>query len=144
MVDLINRAEESANGAGNINATVNLPVGGTATFTAVCNISAGASGNLVNTATVAVPAGDTDPTPGNNSATDTDTQISADLSITKTDGVTTYTPGGSITYTLVASNAGGNNATGATVTDNFPAAITAVTWTAVYAGGASGPANHCR
>src|SRR5206468_8864684 len=32
-----------------------------------------ASGSLSNTATVAAPAGVTDPTPGNNSATDTDT-----------------------------------------------------------------------
>jgi hypothetical protein len=61
-------ASGPANGVGNIGATVNLPVGGTATFTAVCNISAGASGNLVNTATIAVPAGDTDPDPSNNSA----------------------------------------------------------------------------
>jgi hypothetical protein len=44
---------------------------------------------------------------GNNSATDTDTLTpSADLGITKTDGVTTATPGGSVTYTIVASNAG--------------------------------------
>ncbi len=46
------------------------------------------------------PAGVTDPTPGNNSATDSDTlAASADLAITKTDGVTTATPGGSVTYT---------------------------------------------
>ena len=53
------------------------------------------------------PAGVTDPTPGNNSATDSDTlAASADLAITKTDGVTTATPGGSVTYTITASNAG--------------------------------------
>ena len=65
----------------------------------------------------------------------------ADLSITKTDGVTTYNPGGSTTYTIVASNAGIDAITGATVTDNFPAAITSAAWTAAYAGGASGPAS---
>ena len=65
----------------------------------------------------------------------------SDLSITKTDGVTTYTAGGTTTYTIVASNAGPNTSTGATVTDNFPAAITSVAWTAVHAGGATGPAN---
>ena len=41
--------------------------------------------------------------------------------ITKTDGVTTATPGGSVTYTITASNAGPSNATGATVADTFPA-----------------------
>ncbi len=135
-------ASGPANGSGNINATVNIPSGGTCTFTAVCNISGAASGNLVNTATVAVPAGVSDPNGANNSATDTDTQANtADLSITKTDGTTVYTAGGTTTYTIVASNAGSSAANPTTVVDNFPAAITSVAWTAVYAGGASGPAS---
>ena len=55
----------------------------------------------------AAPGGVTDPTPGNNSATDSDTLAAqADLSITKTDGVTTATAGGSVTYTITASNSG--------------------------------------
>ncbi len=62
----------SANGAGNINNTVTVPVGGTATFTASATVAGGASGSIANTATVAAPAGTSDPTPGNNSATDTD------------------------------------------------------------------------
>ena len=44
------------------------------------------------------------------------------------------TAGGSVTYTIAASNAGPSNATGATVADTFPAALTA-TWTCVGAGG---------
>ena len=81
------------------------------------------------------PAGVTDPTPGNNTATDTDTLgASADLSITKTDGVTTATPGGSVTYTIMATNAGPSTATGATVADTFPASLTC-TWTCAGAGG---------
>jgi uncharacterized repeat protein (TIGR01451 family) len=48
---------------------------------------------------------------------------SADLSITKTDGITSVTAGGSLTYTIRASNAGPDNATGATVTDTFPAFV---------------------
>ena len=43
------------------------------TYTASCTISAAATGTLSNTATVTAPAGVTDPTPGNNSATDSDT-----------------------------------------------------------------------
>ncbi len=135
----------TAAGSGNINDAANLPVGGSVTYTASCTISAGATGSLSNTATVAAPGGVTDPVPGNNSATDTDTlAASADLAITKTDGVTTATAGGSVTYTITASNAGPSNATGATVADTFPASLTC-TWTCVGAGGgtctASGSGN---
>jgi len=135
----------TASGSGNINNTVNLPAGGSVTYTASCTISASASGTLSNTATVAAPAGVTDPTPGNNAATDTDTlSASADLSVTKTDGVTSATPGGSVTYTITASNAGPSNAPGSTVADTFPASLTC-TWTCVGAGGgtctASGSGN---
>jgi uncharacterized repeat protein (TIGR01451 family) len=127
----------TASGSGNINDTVNLPAGGSTTYTASCNISAAATGTLSNTATVTAPAGVTDPTPGNNSATDTDTLgASADLSITKTDGVTSATAGGSVTYTITAANAGPSDAAGATVADTFPASETC-TWTCAGAGGGS-------
>src|SRR5207342_2703259 len=63
----------TASGSGNINNTVGLPSGGSVTYTASCTIGAGATGSLTNTATVAVPGSVTDPTPGNDSATDTDT-----------------------------------------------------------------------
>src|SRR6185436_5737060 len=53
--------------SGNINDTVNLPSGGSVTYTASCTISAAATGTLSNTATVTEPGGVTDPTPGNNS-----------------------------------------------------------------------------
>src|SRR6185312_11027181 len=128
----------TASGSGNISNSLNLPVGGSVTYTATCNISASATGTLSNTATITAPAGVTDPTPGNNSATDTDTLgASADLSVTKTDGVTTATAGGSVTYTIVFSNAGPSVATGATAADTFPASLTC-TWTSVAAGGATG------
>ncbi|HVH36788.1 MAG TPA: proprotein convertase P-domain-containing protein, partial [Tahibacter sp.] len=68
----------------------------------------------------------------------------ADLSITETDGVTTAVAGGSTTYTITASNTGPGAATGTTVADTFPAALTC-TWTCVGAGGgtctASGSGN---
>ena len=60
-------------------------------------------------------------------------ELVADLSITKTDGVTTVTPGGSTTYTITASNAGPASTT-ATVADTFPATLTC-TWTCAGAGG---------
>jgi len=135
----------TASGSGNINDTVNLPAGGSTTHTASCTVSAAATGTLSNTSTVATPGGVTDPNPANNSATDSDTlDPNADLAITKTDGVTTATPGGSVTYTITASNAGPSNATGGTVADTFPASETC-TWTCVGAGGgtctASGSGN---
>ncbi|MCB0520968.1 MAG: DUF11 domain-containing protein, partial [Saprospiraceae bacterium] len=62
----------------------------------------------------------------------------ADLSITKTDGVTTGVPGQSVTYTITASNAGPSNVTGAGFNDILPSAITSATWTSFSSGGASG------
>jgi len=123
----------TAAGSGNINdATVALPANSSVTYTASCAINAAATGTLSNTATV---TGAGDPNAGNNSATDTDTLTpQADLSITKTDGVTTATPGGSVTYTITASNPGPSNAAGATVADTFPASLTC-TWTCAGAGG---------
>jgi large repetitive protein len=53
----------------------------------------------------------------------------ADLSITKTDGVTTVNAGGALTYTIVVSNAGPLAVSGATVTDTFPASLTVNSWT---------------
>src|SRR5204862_52535 len=59
------------------------------------------SGSVSNTATVAAPAGTTDPTAGNNSATDTDTVTPvADLAVTKTDGVSSVNAGGLASYTV--------------------------------------------
>ena len=100
------------------------------------------SASIANTATVS----DTNIPNSAQSATDTDTlAASADLSITKTDGVTSATPGGSVTYTIVASNAGPSAVTGATVADTFAAAFTSESWTCVGAGGgtctASGSGN---
>ena len=127
-------------GSGNINDTsVNMPAGSTITYVVTGTISASATGNLVNTATVAVPQGDTDPTPGNDSATDTDTLTpQADLSISKTDGKTTVVPGTTDTYTIVVTNAGPSAVTGASVVDTFPVTFTGVTYTATTTGGATG------
>ncbi len=65
----------SASGSGNIATTVSLPAGGIATFTVHATVASTATGSVVNSATVAPPSGTTDPAPGNNTATDTDTVI---------------------------------------------------------------------
>lgn len=132
----------SLGGINDINDTVDMPAGSSITYTAIGMLSESASGNLVNTATIVAPSGVIDPT-GNNSATDLDTPPpppEADLQVTKTDGTATYTPGTSITYTIVVTNAGSIFVSGANVLDTIPANITGATWTASYAGsGSAGP-----
>ncbi|NCD72372.1 T9SS type B sorting domain-containing protein [Mucilaginibacter agri] len=134
-------ATGNANGTGNINETVNLPAGSTVTYTVVAAITSNITGPLTTTATITTPAGVIDPTPVNNVAVDIDTQNSqADLSITNTDGKTIYVPGTTNTYTVIATNTGPSDAVGSTVTYTLPSGVTG-TWTAVYAGGATGNAS---
>jgi len=125
----------TATGSGNIGDTVNLPVGGSVTYTLTASVAPGATGTLTNMATVTTAGGITDPNPANNSAIDVDTVApAADLGITKTDGVVTASPGGSLTYTIAVGNAGPSAAT-ATVIDTLPAALTGASWTCAGAGG---------
>ncbi len=53
----------------------------------------------------------------------------ADLSITKTDGVSSVMAGTAVTYTLTVANAGPTAVTGASVVDALPAALTNASWT---------------
>jgi len=116
----------------NVGASITITINGT--------VNAGATGNLVNTASIVIPggAGFSDLVPANNTATDTDTPIfSANLGITKSDGVNYLPVGGSTTYTIVVSNTGPADVIGATVTDIFPLAITNVNWTCAVTGSAT-------
>ncbi|MBI4733064.1 MAG: DUF11 domain-containing protein [Chloroflexi bacterium] len=127
----------------NFSDVVNIPAGKKIIYTVVATLSPAATGNLVNTASVTSPVGTPDPLPANNSATDTDTGPSADLSVTKTDGVTWYTPGGTLTYTIRVANNGPQAVLGAVFADNIPAQITSWTWTCLADLGAictAGPA----
>ena len=100
-------------------------------------------GMISNTATVT--AAEPDPNPGNNSETETTTVNTvppqADLSIVKTDGGVEGRWGQPLTYTLTASNAGPSGVAGATVTDNFPAGLSNVSWTCTASAGSSCPAS---
>lgn len=130
----------TASGLGNISDSVNLPASSSVTYTVSVTISTGAMGDLTNTALADVPSGYVDPAPGNNSATDMDTQfILADLAITKDDGVgvTTYVPGGTLTYIITVTNNGPDNISNATVTDNFPAQVASANWTCVVVTGSA-------
>lgn len=127
-----------ASGMGNISAPVTLLSGGTATFTATGNVSPTATGTLSNAASIAAPSGFTDSNSANDQWVDDDVlTYQGDVSITKTNGVTSVVPGTQVTYTVTASNAGPSAALSASVIDNFPATITDVTWTCIASVGST-------
>jgi uncharacterized repeat protein (TIGR01451 family) len=129
----------SASGSGNISDIVNMPAASKITYTAKGKLSSVATGTLVNTATVVVPAGVSDPNIGNNSATDSDSIIlKADLKITVNDGKAAAVAGTKNTYTIVVTNAGPSNVADAVVQDTFPGSFSGVTFTATQTGGATG------
>ena len=87
-----------------------------------------ATGTLTNTATVSSPI--TDPVPGNDSATDSDTLTStADLSITKVDDIDPILAGNALTYTVTVNNTGPSDAQNVVVTDTLPSGVTFVSTT---------------
>jgi uncharacterized repeat protein (TIGR01451 family) len=125
-------------GSGNLADTVNIPAGGSLTYTVTANTNPASVTTLTNTASVTVPGGYTDTNPANNSAADSDTPVFlADLQITKTDNATHYTGGAVKTYTIVVANAGPSSVSGATVTDILSTNpnIASAAWTCSGAGG---------
>jgi len=125
---------------GNAGSTCTLAVGnlavgasGTATFavTVVNPLPAGidqlsnTASVLSNTASVADDGSNgADPTPANNSSSDT-TPITAapDLTLSKDDGGTSSSAGGVISYTLSYANVGNQGATGVLITETVPANV---------------------
>jgi uncharacterized repeat protein (TIGR01451 family) len=99
----------------------------TATFavTVVNPVAAGVT-QISNTASIADDgANGSDPTPGNNTGSDTTPVTAApDLSITKSDGGAEVEPGGTISYTLTYANNGNEGATGVVITETVPANTT--------------------
>src|SRR4029079_7762549 len=95
------------------------------TITATYSVPSSTTGSQTNTASVSSAVGD--PDPADNTASDTDTVItSADLSVTKTDGVSSVTAGqaGLGTYTITVTNGGPSDATLVSLTDSWPAGFT--------------------
>jgi uncharacterized repeat protein (TIGR01451 family) len=88
-------------------------------------LSANATGLLTNTASISAPAGVIDPNLSNNAVTDSDPIVApsnptADLQISKTDGVTEVKTGHALSYIVVVTNAGPNAAAGVQITDVLP------------------------
>lgn len=130
----------SALGSGTVTLTrIQIDSGGQLQITV--NGTAAASGTITNTATVSLPAGYTDPTPANNTGTATTviTTPTADLSVTKTDGVTSAVAGGVTVYTIVAVNAGPSAANNATVTDPAATGLSKLSVSCSTQGGATCP-----
>jgi uncharacterized repeat protein (TIGR01451 family) len=142
----------SDNGGGAYNVTTGvwtvgtLPVGSTATLQITVTVNA--VGPYTNIAQVRTSDQfDLDSTPNNNNPAEDDQASAsvtaagvtgADLFITKTDGVTNYTPGGTLTYAMKVGNRGPANVTNAAVTDNFPAAfLLPINWTCAATGAAA-------
>jgi uncharacterized repeat protein (TIGR01451 family) len=113
-----------------------IPPGG---CTIVVTITSSTPGTVTNTTSPLTTGGGTTP-PASAPLTVTGT-LTADLRITKTNNVTTVTPGGLVTYTIVVTNLGPGAVTGATVTDIVPAVLTGVTWTCVASAGSACPAS---
>ncbi len=114
----------AVSGSGDINQTVNLAANSSVVFTLSASLSSDANGNLLNTASLVLPAGVTDPILGNNTASDTDSLTpNSDLSITKRH-LGTFTLGLNGQYVLAVRNLGPSTLAGTvTVTDNLPAGL---------------------
>ena len=108
------RPAASRRGTGNVSLTVDLAVGASVAVqrrSARCAPSA--VGTLVNTAVITPPVGVTDPDGANNVATDTDTlDPVADVSVAKSNGITSQSPGATSSYTITVANAGPSAAPG--------------------------------
>ncbi len=148
-----------ASGSGNINhsGNVNLPAGGTVTYTITVTIATNAAGTpctlpltgncAKNSATATMPVAYIDPSPLDHTAT-VEVPISpkADLAISKA----VLTPLGSIaagaplSFQVQVRNCGPSNVTGALVQDTFSADYTGAAWTCTASNGscpASGSGN---
>jgi uncharacterized repeat protein (TIGR01451 family) len=134
-------------GTGNINHTsssltldpapTNAPNTNFLTFTINATAGAAAPG-MTNTATITAPAAVSDTNAANNSST-VNSNVTADLSVSKVVSPIPYVPGSAITYTIKVWNQGPNPISGATLTDTFPAlAAGGTNWT--YSCVASGTA----
>ncbi|MDB9495455.1 hypothetical protein PN477_12560, partial [Spirulina subsalsa CS-330] len=121
----------AASGTGDLNTTADLQKDGSAIYTITGDVPSTFNGTLTNNASVAPPAGITDPNNANNDdAEDIILPLNtADLSLNKTVSANTVGSTTTVTYTLTVNNAGEANVTGAAVVDDVPDTLTNVQWT---------------
>lgn len=100
---------------------------------AVCTLSVNVTSNFVGNLTNELPASLVTSTQGvtnNNAPSATLTLLGlADLQlVSKDDGVTIVSPGGTTTYTILVQNSGPNNVSGISVKDTAPPSMTFLSW----------------
>ena len=138
----------ASSGSGALSATfTSLPVGGQAVCSVSATVSATPPAVLTNTASLnsaitgaqCAGAGNTrSSVPCSASVSNASTPV---LSLTKSSsGSAGIIAGGSVTYTLQATNQGSASADGATISDALPAGVSAFSWNCVASGGAVCPA----
>ncbi len=122
------------------NATMTLPPFTSISFT--LRAIAGGVGEQVNGVSVAVPSGVIDPVPGNNTASATVTiPVSTNLSVSKTNTVSSVVSGSATVYGITVSNNGPNAADGTVLTDPSSTDLACSDLSCVATGGASCPAS---
>lgn len=113
------------NGAGSINALVNIPSGQEVVFTITGTINPSSTGTLVNQASVFSPTIINDPNLLNNLAIDTDTlSPRSDLSIAISANPSPVDEDSNVVWTINVNNAGESTATTVRVTFTLPAETT--------------------
>ncbi len=124
----------------NANVSLALPQSGPATVTYTYQLSGLAPGEH----TICVKAtGQDGGGPGSVTDCHTVTVAAADLSITKSDSPDPITAGDTLTYTLMVTNNGPNDATGVMVTDTVPVGVTVLTATSTLGMCTPGPVVTC-
>ncbi|MDR6969268.1 putative repeat protein (TIGR01451 family), partial [Flavobacterium arsenatis] len=110
-----------------VNVIASLPSGSSVTYTVNVQIPGTFTGDLA--AQVSATSTTADPNLTNNTATDTDAQISgANIVVTNTNGQTTYAVGTTTEYTITVTNQGPQVATNVNVFNAMPNGVTAATW----------------
>ncbi len=128
----------AASGNGSVSLDLDLAVGASVVITLSGTVSPTAIGTLVNTAVITPPAGVTDPDGANNTASDSDLlNPVADVSVAKSNGVSSQSPGATSSYTITVANAGPSAAPGVTIADPLPSGVTTASWTCSAAAGSS-------
>ena len=103
-----------------------LTPGQTQTFTVNAIVAAGASGNLVNNATITADTGETDTTNNSDSASVTVDAPDVDITVAKSVDLATAQSGDTLVYSIVVTNNGPITAEGIVATDTLPAGVTFV------------------
>jgi uncharacterized repeat protein (TIGR01451 family) len=126
-------------GTGPIAAVIaTLPPGGSVTFAIAASVGDAPPEVLVNTATIAPPAGGV--CDANQCTATAPAPVTALIAIAKSATAGSAQPGGTAAYTLTVSNRGPRAAGGTAISDPLPSGIAAFSWTCAATGGTACPA----